>query len=200
MKIQILIIPIVLAIISGCDTKDQQVRRVVTKDQPITIPFTSEQIKIEGELGAFIAAITSKEVAPGLEIISLSLTSEQFAVPPKLKLEWSFPSIDVYQFWNSNIRTDKVTYYGNDIRSRASSQVPLISFINGNDRNRFTFALSDALNRININTWLKEEDSKFYCNIELFSEPHPPIKQYTIDIRIDRRNIPYYKSISESTD
>ncbi|MCD4730634.1 MAG: alpha-galactosidase [Bacteroidales bacterium] len=200
MKIQVLIILIVLAMVSGCDTKDQQVRKFKSKDQTITIPFTYEQIKIEGELGTFIVDITSKEIAPDLEIISLSLTSEQLAVPPKFELEWSFPSIDVYQFWNSNIRTDKVTYYGNDIRSRASSQVPLISFINSKDQNRFTFALSDALNKINTNTWLREEDSRFYCNIEIFSEPHPPIKQYTIDIRIDRRNIPYYKSINESTD
>ena len=200
MKTQILIISIVIAIALGCDTKDRQVQKFESTDQTIAIPFTSEQIKIEGELGTFIVDITSKEIAPDLEIISLSLISEQLAVPPKFNMEWSFPSIDVYQFWNSNIRTDKVTYYGNDIRSRASSQVPLISFINSNDQNRFTFALSDALNKINTNTWLREEDSKFYCNIELFSEPHPPIKQYTIDIRVDRRNIPFYKSISESTD
>ena len=191
---------IVLAFMSGCNTNDQKVQRFETKEQIKTIPFTYEQVRIKGETGSFKAKITSKEISPGLELISLSLTSEQLAVPPKINLEWSFPSIDICRFWNSNIQTDKVTYYRNDIRSRASSQVPLISFINSSDQNRFTFALSDALNKINTNTWLREEDSKFYCNIELFSEPHPPIKHYTIDIRIDRRSIPYYKSISESTD
>ena len=200
MKIRILFIPLVLAIFSNCNTKNQQVGNITSKNLTISIPFSSDQIKIKGELGTFSTDITSTEIAPDLEIVSVKLTSAELAVPPRLNLEWSFPSIDVYQFWNSNIRTDKVTYYGNDIHSLASSQVPLISFINSADQNRLTFALSDVLNKINTNTWLREEDSKFYCNIELFSEPHQPIKQYTIDIRVDRRNIPYYKSISESTD
>jgi len=200
MKIRILLFSIVLTILSGCNSNDQQISKFKLEDHPITIPFIKEQIKVEGNLGTFKADITSKEISPDLEIVTLTLTSEQPAIPPKLNLEWSFPSMDICQFWNSNIGTDKVTYYRNDIHSRASSQVPLISFINTEDKNRFTFALSDALNKINTNTWLREEDSKFYCNIELFSEPHPPVKQYSLDIRIDKRNISYYKSISESTD
>jgi len=199
MKPLSIILSIVIILLSGCNPKEKQNRITKSKDQAITIPFSSNQIKIKGELRTFIIDITSKEIEPKLEIVTISLMSEQLAIPPKFSLEWSFPSIDIYQFWNSNIRTDKVTYYGNDIHSRASSQVPLISFINNNDVNRFCFALSDALNKINTNTWLMEEDSKFYCNIELFSEPHPAINNYSIDIRVDRRNIPYYKSISEST-
>lgn len=199
MNIKILFIPLLFILFLGCNSKDHKVK-VYKSPDPISIPFSSEQIKIEGELGNFTADISSQEISSGLEIVTLKITSEQLAVPPNFNIEWNFPSIDVYQFWNSNIRTDKVTYYGNDIHSRASSQVPLISFINSNDRNRLTFALSDALNKIKTNTWLREEDSKFYCNIEFFSEPHHPIKEYIIDIRIDRRNIPYYESISESTD
>ncbi|RLC26115.1 MAG: alpha-galactosidase [Deltaproteobacteria bacterium] len=200
MKIRTLIVSIILLILFGCNRENQQIGSYESFGQIPTIPFSAEQIEIEGELGTFSVDITSKELAPNLEIVTIKLFANQLAVPPKFNLEWSFPSIDVYQFWNSNIRTDKVTYYVNDVKSRASSQVPLISFINAGDKNRFTFALSDALNKINTNTWLREEDSKFYCNIELFSEPHQPIKEYSIDIRIDKRNIPYYESISESID
>ncbi|MEZ5198625.1 MAG: alpha-galactosidase [Bacteroidales bacterium] len=164
------------------------------------ILFSAEEIEIKGELGNFSSAFDSKEIEEGLEIITLTIASETPSVPPKFSLKWSFPSVDIYQFWNSNIGTDKVTYYRNDVQSRASSQVPLISFMNSNDHNRFTFALSDALNKINTNTWLREEDSKFYCEVELFSEPHPEITEYVLEIRIDRRAIPYYQSIGESTD
>ena len=200
MKISFLLLSVVFLVLLGCNKKDQQVGSYESNDRALIIPFSSDNIKIEGELGTFDANITTKIITQDLEIVTLTISSDQLAVPPKFNLEWSFPSIDIYQFWNSNINTDKVTYYRNDIISRASSQVPLISFINGDDKNRFTFALSDALNKINTNTWLMEEDSRFYCNIELFSEPHPPIQQYSIDIRIDRRQIPFYKSISESTD
>ncbi|MCD4736468.1 MAG: alpha-galactosidase, partial [Bacteroidales bacterium] len=151
-------------------------------------------------LGSFEAKFESTEIEPDLEIVTVTITSEKASVPPKFSMEWNFPSIDIYQFWNSNIRTDKVTYYRNNVHSRTSSQVPLICYMDCSDQNRFTLALSDALNKINTYSWLREENSKFYFSVELFSEPHPAIKEYTLEIRIDRRNIPFYKSVRESTD
>jgi alpha-galactosidase len=187
-------------VLSGCGLNNNYPGNIEFEEESIPIPFVFDQIKVDGELGSFSTHIETHELEPGLEIVTLTLQSENPAVPPKFNLKWNFPSSDVYQFWNSNINTDKVTYYINDVHSRASSQVPLISFINANDRNRFTFAISDALNKINTNTWLREEDSKFYCQVELFSEPHPEITEYILEIRIDRRNIPFYKSISQSTE
>ncbi len=166
----------------------------------IPIPFVFDQIKINGELGSFEYKLESQKLEEGLEIVTLTLSSENPAVPPKFNLKWSFPSADVFQFWNSKIQTDKVTVWGNHIGSRASSQVPLLCYLNSKDDNRFTFALSDALNKINTNSWLREEDSKYYCQVELFSEPHPEITEYKLQIRIDRRNVPFYQSVSESTD
>ncbi len=135
-----------------------------------------------------------------MQVVTIQLQSEQASVPPKFSLNWSFPTIDVYQFWNSKIQIDKVTVWGNHIGSRASSQVPLLCYLNNNDKNRFTFALSDALNKINTNSWIREEDSRLYCQVELFSEPHPAITEYNLEIRVDRRNIPFYQSIGECTD
>lgn len=188
---------IIVALLSCTHNKSTYISE---KPKQVMIAFSKEQIEIGDDLRSFVKDITSEEIEDGLNIIKFNLSAKNSAIPPKITLEWSFPSIDIYQFWNSNLRTDKVTYYGNDIRSRASSQVPLISFINSNDQNRFTFALSDALNKINTYTWLREEDSKFYCNVEIFSEPHPAITDYFLEIRIDRRNIPFYQSVKESTD
>jgi alpha-galactosidase len=191
------IVVIILFITGCCNNQKPDDSRYETNSQPI--PFAYDQIKIEGELGAFTSKIESKEIETGLEIITLYIAADKPAVPPKFKLKWSFPSADIYQFWNSKIQTDRVTVWGNHIGSRASSQVPLLCYMNSEDKNRFTFALSDALNKINTNSWIREEDSKFYCQVELFSEPHHKITEYKLEIRVDRRNIPFYQSVSECT-
>ena len=154
---------------------------VFAQDTNVSIPFSYSQISTEGDLGDFLIEINTQQIEEGLEIIQIDLTSENPAIPPGFKLKWDFPSMGISQFWNSNISTDKVTYYSNDVRSRASSQVPLIDFIGNRDQNRFLFALSDALDKINTYTWLREEDRRFYCEVELFSEPHPAIRKYHLE-------------------
>lgn len=200
MKKFFLPIALLIVLISGCCFDNQYKQKSYQESKSDPIPFSLDELEVKGELGSFTSSLEVKEIEKGLQIVSLTLRSESLVSPPKFSLKWSFPSADIYQFWNSNIATDKVTYYRNDVHSRASSQVPLISFLNVKDENRFTFALSDALNKIKTNTWLREEDSKFYCEIELFSEPYPQITEYTLEIRIDRRNIPFYQSIKQSTD
>jgi alpha-galactosidase len=63
--------------------------------------------------------------------------------------------------------------------------------------NRFTFACSDALNKVLIQSYLREEDARFYCTLVFFDEKIPPFKEYTVQIRIDTRNIPYYKALDD---
>jgi len=199
MKNIIISLFVLIIISSSCSNSQnrQDYNFEITSDP---IPFVYDQIEVNGDLGSFTTIFETEIVEQDLEIITLTLSSENPAVPPTFNLKWSFPSADVYQFWNSKIQTDKVTVWGNHIGSRASSQVPLLCYLNSKDDNRFTFALSDALNKINTNSWLREEDSRYYCQVELFSEPHPEITEYILQIRIDRRNIPFYQSISESTD
>jgi len=189
---------LVVFFLVGCDQSSPSYS--IEKREFKAIPFTFDQIEIEGDLGSFSHEFSSNESENGLQIVTLKITSDQAASPPKFKVKWNIPSLDIYQYWNSNIKTDKVTYYGNDLRSRASSQVPLISYMNSGDQNRFTLALSDALNKINTYSWLREEDSKFYFSIELFSEPHHKIKEYELEFRIDRREIPFYQAVKECTE
>jgi len=195
--IKIFITVTLFAVVISCSQK--KAHFVQGKINSAKIPFTKDQLEIEGDLGSFIKEISSEEIEDGLMVIKLKFYSEKPAVPPKFILKWSFPSIDIYQFWNSNIKTDKVTYYRNSVTSRASSQVPLVCFINSRDINRFTFAISDALNKISTETYLREEDALFYCNITFFDEPHPALKEYTVELRIDQRNLPYYKVINDAT-
>jgi alpha-galactosidase len=172
---------------------------VIQTAESATIPiqFNSDLIKIEGDLKDFEASWTSKELEKGLKVIDLQLKSPTAATPPRFSVKWDFPSIDITAFWNPNISVDKVNYYRNRVTSRASSQAPVSTFLNARDMNRLTFACSDALNKILIQSYLREEDARFYCTIVFFDEKIPPLKEYSIQIRVDTRNIPYYNALDD---
>jgi alpha-galactosidase len=161
------------------------------------IEFNSDFLKIEGDLEDFDVTWTSKELEKGLEIVDLQLKSPKSATPPRFSVNWNFPSIDIVAFWNPNISVDKVSYYRNRVNSRASSYAPVSAFLDARDMNRFTFACSDALNKVTIQSYLREEDARFYCTLVFFDEKIPPLEEYSVQIRIDTRKIPYFKALDE---
>ncbi|MGD9347471.1 MAG: alpha-galactosidase, partial [Candidatus Aminicenantes bacterium] len=163
----------------------------------VLIEFNSDFLKIEGDLEEFDVTWTSKELEKGLEIVDLQLRSQKASTPPRFSVKWDFPSIDITGFWNPNISVDKVSYYRNRVTSRASSYAPVSAFMNAKDMNRFTFASSDALNKVSLRSYLKEEDARFYCEVVFFEEQIPPLEEYSVQIRIDTRDIPYFKALDD---
>jgi len=187
---------ILLTILASCQNNIKEHKSYPSaSSDPITVDV--EDILVEGELGNFEIDLKKTRKEAGIQIITIKLTSTEATQPPEFTLKWSFPSVDVYAFWNSNIRTDKATYYYNNVSSRASSQAPVMCFLNSNDDNRLTIALSDALNKVKTSSYLREEDIRFHCQMTFFSEPHPAIKEYTVELLLDNRNIPYYESIAD---
>jgi alpha-galactosidase len=155
--------------------------------------LTSEDLEIEGDLKDFDVDFETEDTAPGIRLITVRIRTDRPAVPPRFSIKWNFPSVNVYAFWNPNISVDKANYYRNRLISRASSQAPVISFLDGKDRNRLTFACSDALNLLSLRSYLREEDSRFYCSIQFFGENTPPLKEYTAQIRFDSRDLAFYE-------
>ena len=168
-----------------------------TVEKPAPVEINIDDIKVDGELGPFEIGMSSEIISDGVNVVSITLCSPETANPPEFTLKWSFPSSDIYAFWNSNISTDRVNYYYNRVSSRASSQAPVICFMNNRDQNRITIAVSDALNRVVNSAYLREEDIRFFCSVTFFSEPHPDISEYKVQLRFDFRNIPFYEAIND---
>lgn len=187
-------VTVVLAIAS-CEHRPDKKTFDFVASPPIEINM--DDIKVEGDLGDFEIDLQERQQEDGIKIITVKLSAPQASAPPEFSLHWSFPSVDVYAFWNSNISADKATYYHNRVTSRASSQAPVLCFLNNLDQNRLTLALSDALNKIVTSSYLREEDIRFHCSITFFFEPHPAIREYTVELRIDSRDIPYYTALKE---
>lgn len=184
----------------SCDRESEADKKYGWEMTPEIISLTSEEIEIEGDLKGFHADFETEDITDGIRVITIKLSSDRPAVPPRFSIKWDFPSVNVNAFWNPNISVDKVNYYRNRINSRASSQAPVLSLLDGQDRNRLTFACSDALNLLSLRAYLREEDARFYCSIQFFGEKNPPIKEYTVRIRFDSRDRPFYEVLSGVSD
>jgi len=183
----------------NCKTKLPQKGNINLMTSDI-IPFKSDSIKIEGDLNGFQVELRSQQLENGLEIIHLKMTNSRAATPPKFTLKWSFPSIDIAKFWTPNFGVNKANYYQVNLNSRSTRLAPVISFMNTNDENRFTFAIADALQKVQSSAYIMEEDARFHCEVVFFDEKHPKIKNYETEIIIDRRKKPFYKSLTNITD
>lgn len=164
------------------------------------IPFIADSIEVEGDLKDFELKITSMKLEDGLDLVRVSMTSEAAATPPKFTLKWHFPSVDIAKFWNPNLGVDKATYYSNNVRASATRYAPVISYLNMNDENRFTVAVADALNKVQLASYLKEEDAHFHFYAVFFDERYPETDHYETEILVDRRGQNFAKSLRGVTD
>lgn len=181
----------------ACQTK--QPYNISYKRVSDRISFNADSIKIEGDLKPFDAQLYVRTLEDGVKIIKLKMSSLQKETPPELSLKWKIPSADINGFWTPKITNDKANYSGG-FSSNISSYAPVLCYYDASDNNRFTLSCSDALNRVNISSYLNEEDACFHFEIKLFSERMPGMTDYEIKLRIDTRSLPYYRILSDVSD
>ena len=63
------------------------------------------------------------------------------------------------------------------------------------DTNRQTIACMDGLNRVKIRTGVVEETGNLVCSVVILVDH--PVSEYSTQIRIDTREIPFYKAVEE---
>jgi len=162
--------------------------------------FTVEDFKVEGDLGSFAAALDLETLPSGVQRLRLEVTAPEPATPPELVLRWTVPSVDIDGYWNPNIAIDKVGFWRNSVDSRSTNNAPIITLLNGADRNRLTFAVSDALRPVESRCYLREEDALFHCSVRFFAERSPATDRYSVDLRFDGRDIAYPEAIADVAD
>ncbi|MBR2024603.1 MAG: alpha-galactosidase, partial [Clostridia bacterium] len=111
---------------------------------------------------------------------------------------WEEEQVDMYGFWSSKSfekhnLTPEWDMRTND--SEVSSGMPLICVYNKSNNNRITVALSDPTIPAKIMTGVVEENGNLRFKIDLFTKTCVKMNEYEATIRIDRRNIPFYKSV-----
>ncbi len=161
--------------------------------------LTAFDVRLIGEIGQFASDLSCNEVADELNVVTIVLRGERPAAPPRFSLEWSQPSIDIAGIWTPLYDEDNVIppdWSDRHLESTLTRQAPVLTLFGHDDGNRLTFAVSDAMNPLRLSARIREEDARIYHAIEFFTEPHPAITEYTVEIRIDTRPVPFYEAIA----
>jgi len=160
-------------------------------------------VDVVGDMGTFSLSVEVASPESGVEIATLRLTSTDPAPPPRLRLSWSMPSHDVYGQWTTGARFNKALGpdWGPDrVSSMLSRNAPVMMLFGADDGNRLTFAVSDALNTTNLTVGVREEDARVYGGIELFVERHRAVSEVEVEVRFDRRDVPFYEALGDVSD
>lgn len=145
----------------------------------------------------------SIEEKENIEYVHLKMECEREETPPSAELSWDVPSIDIVGIWHpetSVARTVIKEYFMPTCISSANTSAPVWCMFSQGQSNRCTVALSDAESIISFYNTLDEKDYSFHSGVKLFSVPQGEMSSYTLTLRVDRRDIPYYNALSSVTD
>ena len=158
----------------------------------------SFEVKTENEIkNQSLTKISDGEVSEFL----LKIEFENAVSPKEYSLIWEEDQIDIIGFWSSkssfqhNVTPD---WWMRSEESRTASGMPLMSLYSKKNINRISVALSDTANATVLKAGVVEENGKIRYQIDLFAATCPKMKEYSVVIRIDRRNIPVAKAISDT--
>jgi alpha-galactosidase len=111
--------------------------------------------------------------------------------------------VDVAGSWHpgiGRIRTVGPDWAAGPQISRATTGAPVRCLFSQTDRNRLTFAVSDALHPIRLAAGIREETAAFVCTVELFVEPDARTDRYAVTLRLDTRDLFYATCLADVAD
>ncbi|XMO88033.1 glycoside hydrolase family 36 protein [Algibacter sp. AS12] len=149
---------------------------------------SKKDITIKSGCNNFKTEITTISKDSNVSLYNIQITSDTPKKPEPITLKWKIPAHNVKGVWKPT--TDFAKRIQADwemagMESRISIDAPVISLFGHDDSNRHTFACSNAINKLELNAEIREEDDCFYCHVTLFLEQQSKIDNYSIQLRID---------------
>jgi len=163
------------------------------------IKTSKYDIRVNGDFGPFCVSLSLSKPENELELVTIKFSSDIPAVPKPAVIEWYLPTAEIFAQWNPHLGNNRYVppLWGQKWTSKATSNAPIHCLYNLNGVNQLTYALSDALNPVDIACGIEAADATIKCSATLFTQYFSPIKDYTVVLRLDSRNIPYYDSIGD---
>jgi alpha-galactosidase len=150
------------------------------------------EIEIEGADLSANVLLRQVSTQEDISLYEFSLNTKELCYPKPITLKWKIPGLNVKGVWkpttdfNKRIQADWELEH---MESRISIDAPIIALFGNNDENMMTFSCSNAINTLEMNARLREEDNHFYCHMTFFIEQEQLIKDFKAQLRIDFRNI-----------
>ncbi len=157
-----------------------------------------KRIEVSGDLGSFEVSIENIHQESFLNIYKIQFSSEQIAELNTITLNWQISANDIKGVWTTNVLHEKrlrADWEAPSVQSRVSVEAPVLTLFSNSDINVQTFACSDAINTIQLEAPIREEDNLIYCKVTLFKEKMPVCKFYKMELRIDSRPIHFSQAL-----
>ena len=162
------------------------------------IAFDEKTLEIEGGTGNFTASWKFERPEANLCLATLTLEAPKAQTPPKIRINYTFPAVNLAGIWVSDNTRANNDHQGLKISSRAVLRAPLLMYLSPDDHNRMTISTSDTLKPVTIRGGVKEEDVWIHGFVELFGDKQPPLKRYQVTLRFDARPQPFQKVLQQT--
>ncbi len=136
----------------------------------------------------------------GTEICRIHAVFPENTVPSPVTVQWEEDMVNILSVWNpTGGRHRAIHQWFGPTRNYSNFcfGAPILCTVGDKGFNTRTVAVSDCSNPVTIEFFVKdlEQQDKVGYRVSFFTGTCSPMKEYTADIRIDCRKIPYYDSI-----
>ena len=165
----------------------------------VEVPSVGRVTVTSDSPGMWRFSATAERSSDGVDVVRVKMRTSKAATPPRFEMRWRVSQKDVHHLW-----TSESTHYGipwsQPMLSEISSWMPLYSFLDANDANRFTFACSESCRRVEFRAPISEKGMDFGCVFRFFTVPEAPMTEYETCVRFDSRTISYSEAIGAASD
>ena len=167
--------------------------------QTVTVPSVGAVTLNAAKPGGWTFETWAEKTADGVDVVRVKMRAAKPETPPVFEVRWRVPQRDVHHLW-----TSESTHYGipwsQPMLSEISNWMPLYSFLDANDANRFTFACSESCRRVEFRAPISEKGMDFGCVFRFFTVPEAPMTDYETCVRFDARPVFYGEAIGAAAD
>jgi len=176
---------------------------IYAKTNTVDFKFGNQSMQIEAEKSEFTFQVTNIKNNEGVYTAVIKLDSKVKAHPPLFTVKWNHASVDIAGIWTPAFDNDyeiHADWSSQKLDSKLTRNAPAYTLFGHDDVNRYTVAVSDAINPVNLSAKVREEDSQIYNSIEFFSEQYKQTTHYEVELRIDARPIAFSRSLADVAD
>jgi len=157
--------------------------------QELSFSFTPETLNPE---------IKVEKVEENVYVYTLNFSVD--SLKESIEIKWESVSNNSYNYWASkNAGFVKPDWGSRLVTSYATSQAPVVSLYDNANQNLLTIAVSDALNTIQLSSGIIEETAMLLNKIKILPDAFLSKENYEISLRIDKRKIPYWQALEETS-
>ena len=149
--------------------------------------------------GSWKFEMSTTSGADGISTVTVRLRTDSEMPPPEFSVKWFMSQKDIHHVWSAD-STHYGIPWGTPFNAELTSWMPLYAFLDANDRNRMTVACSESCRKTEFYTRINEKKMGFECSFSFFAVPEAPMKEYTVEIRIDSRDVFYGDAVSDASE